>query len=194
MSYYRNTYLKSEHWWTLRVARLAKSKAKCLVCTKESISNDVHHIRYRNLWDVKVGDLRVMCRQCHTAYHRQLDENPLLKGIIAYESRDNTGFVWRETIRCLIRQYNYNRSLAYFVRNNPFAPPLLHAFKSGSPSYISAMLSLFEAFRREQVRGSLRGHRRKRKEITAKVAESYEVHEKEYFDHDAWQWKRIAVC
>lgn len=67
--FYRFGYLKSEHWHGLRIVRLAKSKARCKVCGHQSWDNDVHHLTYRNLYDVTVSDLRVLCRSCHDEVH-----------------------------------------------------------------------------------------------------------------------------
>lgn len=66
MSYYRNTYLKSEDWKSLRSARLSKSSDCCMICGKINVTFDIHHVNYRNLFDVEVGDLRVVC--CATKY------------------------------------------------------------------------------------------------------------------------------
>lgn len=36
----------------------------------------MHHIRYRNLFDVELCDLAVLCQACHTEVHRVLREYP----------------------------------------------------------------------------------------------------------------------
>ena len=77
MSYYRNIYLKSEHWKTLRTEALLKKKARCMVCKSEE-HLDVHHMRYRSLWDVKVKDLLVLCRDCHEKVHKLMKKYPRL--------------------------------------------------------------------------------------------------------------------
>lgn len=53
--YYRETYLKSEHWMQLRRSVLSKSKS-CAICLK-TVRLDVHHRRYKNLFDVVERDL-----------------------------------------------------------------------------------------------------------------------------------------
>jgi len=73
--YYRFVYLKSDHWQDLRLRKLVAAKAMCAICNHESVHNDVHHIVYRNLYDAELGDLRVLCRDCHKAVHAVLDEN-----------------------------------------------------------------------------------------------------------------------
>lgn len=71
--WYRTKYLKSEHWQTLRVAKLASVDACCYCCGKRNLDNDVHHLHYRKLWDVTLDDLLVLCRRCHDGTHAILD-------------------------------------------------------------------------------------------------------------------------
>lgn len=70
---YRFGYLKSEHWANLRLSKLASVDARCQRCPTRDLSNDVHHLRYRNLYDVTEDDLLVLCRKCHDAIHISLD-------------------------------------------------------------------------------------------------------------------------
>jgi hypothetical protein len=79
MSYYRNTYLKSDHWQNLRLEKLAHSNTRCCICHAASISNDVHHISYgKSLFEVGASDLRVVCRTCHEDVHEAIELNPSL--------------------------------------------------------------------------------------------------------------------
>lgn len=71
--YYRNVYLKSEHWSNLRLAKLAQVDAVCKICKHRDLGNDVHHIYYRSLYDVQLADLRVLCRGCHRKIHSILE-------------------------------------------------------------------------------------------------------------------------
>lgn len=71
--HYRFSYLKSEHWSNLRLAKLASVDAKCKRCRFRDLSNDVHHLRYRGLYDVQIEDLVVLCRSCHSFVHEALD-------------------------------------------------------------------------------------------------------------------------
>lgn len=73
MSFYRDTYLKSDHWQNLRLKKLAIEDACCNLCHTRNLSNDLHHVRYRKLWDVRPSDLRVLCRRCHDIVHEVLD-------------------------------------------------------------------------------------------------------------------------
>ncbi len=70
-SWYRNVYLKSEHWKNLRKAK----KRVCPVCeicgAKRKL--DVHHKNYRNIYDVLLEDLQVLCRRCHKKHHKKVN-------------------------------------------------------------------------------------------------------------------------
>lgn len=79
MSYYRNVYLKSSDWKSLRLERLEFAKHTCELCGKASPSLDVHHLTYRRLHDVKWGDLRALCRDCHDSVHYLLHKYKKLK-------------------------------------------------------------------------------------------------------------------
>lgn len=72
--FYRFDYLKSEHWSNLRLEKLASVDAKCAKCGVRDLSNDIHHFLYRNLYDVKLKDLVVLCRKCHEEVHAYLDK------------------------------------------------------------------------------------------------------------------------
>lgn len=65
MSY--EQYLQSPHWKKTR-ARKRKRTNKCGICGATQ-HLDVHHLNYRHLTDVKMSDLRVLCRRCHQLTH-----------------------------------------------------------------------------------------------------------------------------
>ena len=65
--YYRNVYLQSEHWKNLRKEKLELTP-RCEKC-KTTLSLDVHHKSYGNLYDVLVKDLQTLCRKCHDLEH-----------------------------------------------------------------------------------------------------------------------------
>lgn len=74
---YRFGFLKSEQWQALRLACLARDDGKCRGCGKRDLSNDCHHIRYRENWrDTKFEDLRTLCRDCHKIVHAIMEEHP----------------------------------------------------------------------------------------------------------------------
>lgn len=49
--------------------------------TYEGLGLDVHHLIYRNLYDVRRDDLRALCRRCHTICHEVEKVDPKLKKI-----------------------------------------------------------------------------------------------------------------
>jgi len=66
--WYRTEYLKSHHWKNLRAKALASHGRKCHACAGTG-SLDVHHLQYRDIFDVTVADLQVLCRSCHDMEH-----------------------------------------------------------------------------------------------------------------------------
>lgn len=70
--YYRNVYLLSEHWKKLKKNKLKESPI-CEICGA-SKNLDVHHLRYKNLYDVELKDLQTLCRKHHTNEHKKLDK------------------------------------------------------------------------------------------------------------------------
>lgn len=78
--YYRFEYLKSAHWSDLRLRKLCETDARCEICKTQNFSNDVHHLRYKQLFDVETSDLKTLCRRCHNYIHNALEEirnNPI---------------------------------------------------------------------------------------------------------------------
>lgn len=66
--WYWQVYLKSDHWHNTRELKLDFSGRFCANCqSKEQL--DVHHKNYKNIFDVTVFDLEVLCRRCHNAEH-----------------------------------------------------------------------------------------------------------------------------
>lgn len=67
---YREEYLHSEHWINLRDSVIQKYP-NCFLCDDPAV--DVHHIRYRNLYNViPEKDLCSLCRKCHNIVHKFL--------------------------------------------------------------------------------------------------------------------------
>jgi len=65
--YYRTVYLKSDHWKALKAAKL-KANPFCEKCGANYLL-DVHHLNYRNLYDVLLSDVQTLCRGCHHLEH-----------------------------------------------------------------------------------------------------------------------------
>jgi hypothetical protein len=72
-------YLRSDHWQTLRAAKMSQpEKRRCGVCgSRENVQ--VHHLRYRNIFDVQTDDLRRLCDRCHSLFHRLVGEGLEIK-------------------------------------------------------------------------------------------------------------------
>ena len=70
-AYYRLEYLRSAHWTALR-ARKLKASPVCEVCGSSS-RVEPHHLRYKNLFDVELEDLKTLCRRHHVLEHQRLD-------------------------------------------------------------------------------------------------------------------------
>lgn len=73
--WYRFGYLKSEHWQNIRLSKMASARGRCYRCLKLDNSNDVHHLCYRNIYDVQLSDLVVLCRDCHEKFHEVLSKH-----------------------------------------------------------------------------------------------------------------------
>jgi hypothetical protein len=69
-------YLKSEDWKQKRKLKKSKNN-RCGICAStENI--DIHHLNYKNLYDVEQSDLRRLCRRCHFLAHRLQKEGKLV--------------------------------------------------------------------------------------------------------------------
>jgi hypothetical protein len=67
-------FLKSEQWQQIRLSILAKEEARCFVCRKQDIGNDIHHLFYRANWaDTQRSDCRCLCRKCHEEIHAAME-------------------------------------------------------------------------------------------------------------------------
>lgn len=69
-------YLETAHWKHLRYQRLVVAGFRCEDCNRKPESGvlQVHHLRYRNWFDVLVSDLRALCARCHSIRHNKLSE------------------------------------------------------------------------------------------------------------------------
>lgn len=65
--WYREVYLRSQHWADL-VTRKLRANPKCELCGKKG-RLDIHHINYKNIFDVTIDDLASLCRGCHNREH-----------------------------------------------------------------------------------------------------------------------------
>jgi 5-methylcytosine-specific restriction endonuclease McrA len=60
-------YLKSQDWRDKRHAKLLRTR-RCGICGSTD-RLDVHHLNDRDLVDVALTDLRVLCHRCHFLAH-----------------------------------------------------------------------------------------------------------------------------
>lgn len=93
--YYRQEYLKSEHWRLLKQQALLRYNS-CGICGNHSV--DVHHVSYRNLYDVTLEDLRTVCRRCHSEIHRLIEN-----GTLRLSDRMASSWKWSLTRQAVLR-------------------------------------------------------------------------------------------
>lgn len=72
-------YIKSDHWKNLRLQALNRDEA--CVCCRSKTSLEVHHMRYRRLFDVRTDDLVTVCEFCHRQVHLLLNMKPVERGL-----------------------------------------------------------------------------------------------------------------
>ena len=101
--YYWNVYLKSDHWKNLKKEKLLVNP-NCEECDTDRYL-DIHHINYKNLYDVALEDLKTLCRKCHSKEHI----NPKFK------PKD----VKKEIIKSIIRRKQKKRYVTGFNIYSP---------------------------------------------------------------------------
>ena len=103
-------YLKTEHWKKLRAKkRKRKKKRVCAICGYDK-NLETHHLAYKNLYDVKSSDLRVLCRGCHSLVHLLMKE----KKIVFRKSSHYYRFYY---IKKMVRIYKkYDKYKDYWYR------------------------------------------------------------------------------
>lgn len=111
-SFYREVYLKSEHWKNLRLQKLVESDCLCLRCGKQSQHHDVHHLTYRKLFDVSTLDLVVLCRTCHDLVHEHLDR---LKEITETDPNEKAFAIWKVFLETWGPHPNDHKELRNFM-------------------------------------------------------------------------------
>ncbi len=63
-------YLKTQEWIRRRMVKLEISEYRCQLCNSSEDLN-VHHRTYERLGCEKMGDLLVLCRDCHKLFHER---------------------------------------------------------------------------------------------------------------------------
>lgn len=66
-----DTYLQSDHWQRLRTRRLELDRWQCqaMMAGCEGRAVQVHHLRYRYVFDEPLFDLASVCLSCHRRLH-----------------------------------------------------------------------------------------------------------------------------
>lgn len=66
-------YLKTKHWHEYRKRKLAQAGYRCQLCNAKDTVLQVHHRTYENLGAEKDSDCIVLCKDCHTIFHENLE-------------------------------------------------------------------------------------------------------------------------
>ena len=69
---FKQDYLKTPQWNTLRKSILKRDNYTCQACTTTGVPLEVHHISYQNFMEEKDTDLISLCRDCHQGVHNRL--------------------------------------------------------------------------------------------------------------------------
>lgn len=107
-------YIQSEEWQEKRAQRLEFANHRCELCNCPD-NLHVHHRSYDNLGDEPIGDLVVLCEECHDVFHDRL--------ALHTESDDPKGEC--ELVADLIDQYvgGYQYLCCRFIEGDVEAPP-----------------------------------------------------------------------
>lgn len=119
-------YITSEAW-TSKKKQFKKTpmwrNGRCFVCTNSGIEKHVHHLRYTNLGNERMSDLRILCAVCHAAAHTQGSSKRMRSKFYAHASRNKLWSIRNNPIK-------YAAAVADFfnVSDHPFVARLnLHA-------------------------------------------------------------------
>ncbi len=104
--WYRQVYLVSPHWKELRARKLRRNPCCELCRSREHL--DVHHLEYSELYDIRLAQLRTLCRQCHKLQHSKLSDSQIIereRQIVDATKRALKAFQ-RDKLKALKRQKN----------------------------------------------------------------------------------------
>lgn len=71
--WYATVYMQSLHWRELKAKAYEQYGRKCNRCASTR-NLQVHHKKYRSIYDVEVSDLEILCKNCHQKEH---DKDPI---------------------------------------------------------------------------------------------------------------------
>lgn len=63
-------YLQTPHWKRLREEKLRNVGYRCQLCGRRARILEVHHCTYERLGQELDTDLTVLCRACHSTFHK----------------------------------------------------------------------------------------------------------------------------
>jgi len=113
--WYREVYLKSEHWQNKREEKLQHNPV-CEMCGKKK-GLQIHHLNYDNLENENISDLMTLCSKCHREAHglgsiRRIRKNdiPFSKEGIVNRNSDITLAEIKVGIYIINEYYNYGNS------------------------------------------------------------------------------------
>jgi DNA polymerase/3'-5' exonuclease PolX len=65
-------YLQTEHWSSLRIAKLDEAGCRCQLCNAQGVTLNVHHRTYERRGKEELTDVIVLCQPCHAKFHDKL--------------------------------------------------------------------------------------------------------------------------
>jgi len=78
---YKTKYLYSEHWKQTKTKFLELLETSaCDICGAKDVNFHVHHLDYRSLGWEEYDDLRLLCADCHLAFHKLIDDKRKMRG------------------------------------------------------------------------------------------------------------------
>ena len=80
-----SAYLASKDWRKKRQQALDHYGNSCVLCDSDAV--DVHHRTYDRIYNEDVGDLIVLCRDCHAMHHKKLSKRSPKKSKVSAPPR-----------------------------------------------------------------------------------------------------------
>lgn len=104
-------YLKTPHWKRIRDEALERAEHRCQMCNRGGVL-DVHHRTYERLGAEHPMDVFVLCRGCHTAFHRDRRVATAWPGTPTWDSdfSDTREKFWNDILETERRYKSYFRS------------------------------------------------------------------------------------
>ena len=80
-----SAYLASKDWRKKRQQALDHYGNSCVLCDSDAV--DVHHRTYDRIYNEDMGDLIVLCRDCHAMHHKKLSKRSPKKSKVSAPPR-----------------------------------------------------------------------------------------------------------